>query len=172
VPTQVCVYSGVPTPQRDSKGNKIMQRKLATWVADMPDKVEIFPRPLKYPPPTGRGKDVDVEIAVDIVRLALEDEYDVGVVASADTDLVPALAFVANHCEGKQIETMTWAPEPGCEQETAAPIDIPGGGVSRLAVSKADFERIADKRNFMLDKSNPEQIVGRPRWDKIKGRLA
>lgn len=169
---QVRVYSGVPTPQRDAKGNKIMQRKLATWAQDMPDKVEVFPRPLSYPPPRGREKGVDVELAVDLVRMALEDAYDVAVIASADSDLVPALSFVVHSCEGKEIETIAWAPEPGCEQDTAAAIDIPGGGVIRFAIPKNDFERIADKRNFVQDRTDPAAIVGRPRWEKIKSRMS
>lgn len=168
---QVRVYSGVPTPQRDSKGNKIMQRKLATWVNDMPAKVEVFPRPLRYPPPQGREKGVDVELAVDIVRLALEDAYDIAVVVSADSDLVPALSFVVHQCEGKEVETVAWAPEPGCERETAAAIDIPGGGVTRLTIPKSEFEPIADKRNFVQDRTDPASIIGQSRWDKIKSRM-
>lgn len=169
---QVRVYTGIPTPQRDRKGNAIMQRRLATWVSDNPQVVEVFPRPLKYPPPEGREKGVDVELAIDVVRLALDDAYDIGVIASADTDLVPALAFVANRCEGKQIETATWAPEADYEAETAAPIDIPGGGISRVAIPMTDFDRIAERRNLVLDKSQPGAIVDKSRWDKIKDRIS
>jgi len=168
---QVRVYTGVPTPQNDRKGNAIMQRRLATWVGDSPDKVEIFPRPLSYPPPRGREKGVDVELAIDIVRLALDDAYDIAIVASADTDLVPALDFVVHRCQGKAVETVTWAPEPGCEADTAAPVDIPGGGVTRVTIPKNDFDRIAERRNLMTSTSDPASVVGQSRWDKIKGRF-
>jgi hypothetical protein len=168
---EVRVYTGVPTPKSDPKGNKFMQRRIAAWVGDMPDKVGLFPRPLRYPPPQGREKGVDVELAIDLVRLGLDDAFDVAVVASADTDLVPALEFVAQRCEGKQVETATWAPEPGYEADTAAPVDIPGGGISRRAIPKSEFDRIAERRNFMLDKTEPAARVGEKRWGKIKGRL-
>jgi uncharacterized LabA/DUF88 family protein len=168
---QVRVYTGVPTPKNDRKGNAIMQRRLAAWVGDAPDKVEIFPRPLSYPPPRGREKGVDVELAIDIVRLALDDAYDVAIVASADTDLVPALHFVVHRCEGKTVETATWEPEPGFEADTAAPVDIPGGGVARTTVLKRDFDRIAERRNFMKSTHDPASVVGQSRWDTIQGRM-
>ena len=168
---QVRVYSGVPTPRHDARGNAIMQRRLATWVGVSPDHVQVNHRPLKYPPSQGREKGVDVELAIDIVRLALDDSYDIAVVASADTDLVPALAFVAERCDGKTVETATWAPESGYEAETAAPLDIPGGGVMRKAIPKRDFDRIAERRNFVTSKDDPATVVGESRWDQIKGRL-
>lgn len=64
---QVRVYTGVPTAARDRKGNAIQQRRIAAWVADAPDVVEIFPRRLRYPPESGREKGVDVELAIDLV---------------------------------------------------------------------------------------------------------
>jgi uncharacterized LabA/DUF88 family protein len=168
---QVRVYTGVPTPRHAARANAIMQRRVATWVSDYPTKVEVFPRPLSYPPPEGREKGVDVELAIDIVRLALDDEYDLAIIASADTDLVPALVFVHERCEGKSVEAVTWAPEAGYEADTAAPIDIPGGGLTRITVPKRDFDRIADRRNFMISKDDPEKVLGKSRWDKIKGRM-
>lgn len=87
---QVRIYTGVPTPQRDAKGNAATQRRIAAWIAEKPDKVQVFPRPLRYPPPKGREKGIDVELAIDLVQLAIDDAYDVGVLASADTDLKPA----------------------------------------------------------------------------------
>ena len=39
-------------------------------------------------------KGVDTAIATDMIRLAWEQAYDVGVLASADADLVPAVEFL------------------------------------------------------------------------------
>lgn len=41
-----------------------------------------------------REKGVDVLLAVDLVRLAAEDRYDVAIVVSGDGDLVPAIKTV------------------------------------------------------------------------------
>jgi hypothetical protein len=37
---------------------------------------------------------VDVELAVDVVRLAVERQYEIGVILSTDTDLLPAIEAV------------------------------------------------------------------------------
>ena len=42
-------------------------------------------------------KGVDVKLAVDFVAMALDDEFDVGIIFSADGDFVPALQLVATH---------------------------------------------------------------------------
>ena len=62
--------------------------------------IEIFTRPLRYQEQTvklkdgstqtvriGREKGIDVRIALDVVRLALENTYDVGLIFSQDQDL-------------------------------------------------------------------------------------
>src|SRR5665647_3533521 len=59
-------------------------------------------RDLRYPQGWGepgcigkpREKGVDVELAVDVVTFGLDGMYDVGIVMSADYDLVPALDYM------------------------------------------------------------------------------
>ncbi|MBW2261110.1 MAG: NYN domain-containing protein [Deltaproteobacteria bacterium] len=50
-----------------------------------------------------REKGVDVHLAVDLVRLAARDEYDVAIVMSGDEDLVPAIVAVREE-HGKRVE--------------------------------------------------------------------
>jgi hypothetical protein len=168
---QVRVYTGIPSPKRDSRGHAISQRRLAAWVSDGPDLVQVFPRTLRYPPPEGREKGVDVELAIDLVELALEDKFDVAVIASADTDLVPALQLVVKRCPDKSVETVTWEAAPGYEGRVAEPLDIPGGGVKRRKIKKHEFDRITDRRNFVTGSQKPESLVGSSRWNKIKSRF-
>jgi hypothetical protein len=170
--TQVRVYTGVPTPNRNKVGNAATQRRMAAWVAESPEKVEVFPRPLRYPPPQGREKGIDVELAIDLVRLALDDEYDVAVLMSTDTDLKPPLEFIASRCPEKTLVTAAWRAEPGCEADTAEPLDISGGGVVRTKFAKRDFDRIADKRDFRTATDDPEKMVGPERWKGIAQRLS
>lgn len=60
-------------------------------------------------PPTDKAeeKGIDVALAIDFVAMAVEDKYDVGVIASCDTDLRPALEFVHRRFgETKRVEVV------------------------------------------------------------------
>jgi uncharacterized LabA/DUF88 family protein len=52
---------------------------------------------------TLREKGVDVMLAVDLVRLAMEGAYDVAILLSGDGDLVPAVETVRQVC-GRRVE--------------------------------------------------------------------
>jgi uncharacterized LabA/DUF88 family protein len=57
-----------------------------------------------------REKGVDVKIAVDLIVGATADEYDTAVVASSDTDLIPAIKHVIS--VGKKVEYAGFAAKP------------------------------------------------------------
>jgi uncharacterized LabA/DUF88 family protein len=110
----VRVYRGLPEATRDSHGNAACTRQIEAWSTD--PRVTVITRPLRYPrgwPDRCRPgekpqeKGVDVALAVDFVRMALEDQYDVGVLMSTDTDLKPALETVVNFTE-KRVEVAAW----------------------------------------------------------------
>jgi uncharacterized LabA/DUF88 family protein len=61
-------------------------------------------------------KGVDTSIATDMIRLAWEDAYDVGVLASLDADLVPAVHFLDQ--KGKKIIQAGFPPK-GVDLATA-----------------------------------------------------
>jgi hypothetical protein len=54
------------------------------------------------------GKGIDDALAVDFGWLALEDQYDVGVLMSTDTDLKPVLEKVAT-LTTKRVEVIAWS---------------------------------------------------------------
>jgi hypothetical protein len=58
-----------------------------------------------------REKGIDVALAIDFVRLAIEDKYDVGILVSGDTDLKPALEAVWDYRGGlgPRPETAAWS---------------------------------------------------------------
>jgi NYN domain len=134
------------------------------------EKVELFPRPLRYSSrrPEGEEKGVDVELAIDFVRLALDDDFDVAVLASADTDLVPARQFVADRLPDKTLVTVALEPLDGLM--APAPLDLPRGDVERVTIPKRDFDRMADRRNFYLSASDLSRTLDRDRWERIKQR--
>lgn len=145
--SQVRVYTGVPAQERDKKGYEIMQRRTQAWKNAAPELVDVHPRTMRYPPREGREKGVDVELAVDFVALAIDGEYELGIVASADTDLIPAIELIVSRFEGIRIETVAWAPLPGCE--APEPLDIPSGGLTRRRLDKTQFDRVQDHTNFV-----------------------
>lgn len=55
-------------------------------------------------------KGVDVQMAVDLLVGAYEDKYDVAIIISSDTDLIPAMEKVKNL--GKEVEYIGFAHKP------------------------------------------------------------
>ena len=72
----------------------------------------VITRPLRYPRewPRARAeeKGIDVQLAIDFVAGAIDDAYDTGVICSTDTDLLPALEFVATRYGRERAETAAW----------------------------------------------------------------
>jgi len=94
-------YTGVPDVQDDPFWHHFWSAKLAQMGRLG---VTIFSRPLRYRNQTvnlpdgtkhtilvGQEKGIDVRVALDIVRLANEDSYDVGLILSQDQDLTEAV---------------------------------------------------------------------------------
>lgn len=107
---EVRIYTGYHSPEYNQRGYDAYQRQSAAWKKSG---CKVFPRVLRYDP-TGesppREKGVDVQLAIDYVRLAIDDDYDVGVIFSNDTDLLPAIEFVLDrYMIEKLVHTATWS---------------------------------------------------------------
>ena len=93
---EVRIYRGRPNPRREPGAAAVNDIQASRWERDR--RVTVVRRMLRYPksypftPPQEKG--IDVALAVDFVRLAFQNAYDVGVVVSHDTDLIPALEAV------------------------------------------------------------------------------
>ncbi|WP_322778179.1 NYN domain-containing protein [Frankia sp. Cas4] len=94
--TSVRVYRGRPSPDHQPAAARASDRQAAQWERDR--RVTVVRRQLRYPKgwpaEPAQEKGIDVALAVDFVRLACENAYDVGILFSRDTDLVPALEAV------------------------------------------------------------------------------
>ena len=95
--TGVCFYTGVPSVQDNAFWNHFWNAKLAVLGTR---NVVPFSRPLRYRNETiqlpdgtqhtslvGHEKGIDVRIALDIVRQAIDGTYDVALLFSQDQDL-------------------------------------------------------------------------------------
>lgn len=111
--SKVWVFRGEPNPERQPKAAANFQRLAAKWKAD--DKCEMCPRDLKYRfwddgTFTAQEKGVDVELAVTAIRHAMESTYDVIVIFSSDTDLLPAVELIVSSTP-THVEVAAWAAE-------------------------------------------------------------
>lgn len=57
-----------------------------------------------------REKGVDVQIAIDLVIGAVEDEFDIAILVSSDTDLIPAMRYIRS--KGKTVEYVGFSNNP------------------------------------------------------------
>ncbi len=110
---QVRVYRGRPDPRKDAMGASRSDRQRSVWEAD--PRVKLFRRELRYPDNWGqddcyerpREKGIDVWLAVDLVHMAMKQAFEVGIVFSRDSDLVPALEL-AFDMPGVHLEAAAW----------------------------------------------------------------
>ncbi|MCK9895968.1 NYN domain-containing protein [Frankia sp. AgB32] len=109
--TSVRVYRGRPSPDHQQAAARASDRQAARWERD--PRVTVVRRQLRYPKSwpvePAQEKGIDVALAVDFVRLACENAYDVGILFSRDTDLVPALEAVRDLESGLvHVEVASW----------------------------------------------------------------
>lgn len=142
--TQVRIYTGRPDSSLDPRTYAAHMRQCAAW--ERAGAVVIH-RTLRYPgnwPKTrAEEKGIDVQLAIDFVAGAFDDEYDTGIVCSTDTDLLPALEFVATRYRRKHVETAAWQSE-GWRSELR--LRNPATWCHRLAL--ADYEAVRDPVDY------------------------
>ena len=141
---EVRVYWGRPSQERDGRGYAASRRQAAVWESQG---VSVITRTLRYRgraiPPQEKG--IDVSLAIDFAAGAVDRAFDVGIIFSTDTDLVPALEFVLNR------------PELGVTPEVAAwwadganpPLEVRGAHhlwCHRL--TREDYNEVRDRRSY------------------------
>jgi uncharacterized LabA/DUF88 family protein len=114
--SQTNFYTGIPSAADSRHWNHFWTTKAAVMGTRG---IRVFTRPLRYRNQTvelsggsstttlvGQEKGIDVRIALDIVRQAIEDEYDVALIFSQDQDLSEAVDDVKaiSNREGRWIK--------------------------------------------------------------------
>jgi len=139
----VRIYRGMPSPERDPKGYGAADRQIALWRNT--GKVTVRTRPLNYRDPfQPKEKGIDVQIAVDYVRMAIENKYDVGVLFSADTDLLPALEAVCEMKGERSCEVAAWVPEHG----SPSVLRVKGSQIRFHYLDRAWYDRLYDPTDY------------------------
>jgi uncharacterized LabA/DUF88 family protein len=146
----VRVYRGEPSGNHSPQGQAACQRQVRYWSSQAA--VEPITRPLRYyrtGQQDGRGSDIyearekgiDVLIAIDMVMGAVTNAYEVCVLFSADTDLVPAIEEVRRN--GKRIEVASWRP-----RQAYGSCLKPSGGCWCHWLTETDFAWLSDPTDY------------------------
>lgn len=143
---QVRIYTGTPDPRKQPKMHAAHMRQRAAWESHA--RVDVIDRPLQYisgEPPKQKG--VDVALAVDLVIHAVEGKYDLAIVASTDTDLLPAIEYIL--LKGKPVlEVASWWQKGEFEKQ----LRVAGGHLWCHRLTKDDYETVADLNDYNLGK--------------------
>jgi uncharacterized LabA/DUF88 family protein len=150
---QVRIYRGQPDASKDRKGYAACSRQVGIWRQS--PLVHVTTRTLRYPQgwpnPLQPGdrpqeKGIDVALAIDYVVMAVQDEYDVGILMSTDTDLKPALEAVAalKPTHGKRAEVAAWSVAGRHDRRLA----IPGRNLYCHWMGEIVYNRIVDATDY------------------------
>jgi uncharacterized LabA/DUF88 family protein len=141
---QVRIYTGRPESSKDPRTYAAHMRQCSAWENKG---VTVKPRTLRYPfdwpNSPAEEKGIDVALALDFVTLAVDRDYDVGVIVSTDTDLRPALEYVIE--KGLAIvEVAAW--------HTSFPrgLSLPNKPVWCHRLARADYDSVADYRDYNI----------------------
>lgn len=104
--------------------------------------------PRDWPDQMPQEKGIDVQLAVDVVRGYALDEFDIAVIASTDTDLVPALEAVLELDRGRgyaPVEVCSWFDDSYSKQ-----LRVTGHDVYCHEFPAKIFNRVADNRDYNI----------------------
>lgn len=152
--TKARIYTGRASQGRDARTYAANRRQFAAWENADPALVEVFARTLDYSLGTAREKGVDVQLAVDLVRTScFENEHNVAVVVSADTDLLPALELIVDRLGVPSIEVAAWSGP----NWSPSPLALAGVTIRTHKMDRALYDRVADVTNYNVATTRPAQ---------------
>lgn len=149
---QVRVYRGRPNPRKEPRLTSATDRQAMSWATGhgVVPQVIMKRRALWYPHDFGeptcyekpREKGIDVSLAIDVVRMAIGKEYEVGIIFSRDTDLLPAIETVFEF-KAAHVEVATW------EGNTRLRLKLPTGKQLWChTLDEDDFHAVLDYRPY------------------------
>jgi uncharacterized LabA/DUF88 family protein len=140
----VQMYRGLPSNKHDPSSAGAADRQVAQW--NKQPTVSAVTRPLNYRDPSSpKEKGIDVALAVDFVMMSRE-EFDIGILVSADTDLLPALEAVLKLKGVGSCEVACWI-SPGIPPQV---LRIPKVAIKVHALYEADYRAIADLTDYNI----------------------
>jgi uncharacterized LabA/DUF88 family protein len=150
---EVRVYRGRPDPRKEARTNAAHMRQCQAWESAG---AVVIARPLRYPRnwPKERAeeKGIDVQIAIDMVLMAINKDLDVAILASTDTDQRPVLeAFHALPMNpAPVVEVMAWRSDTANKR-----LNVPTQHVWAHFLEKSAYRRVWDKYDYNLATKSP-----------------
>lgn len=143
----VRVYRGRPDPRKQATLASANDKQARQWEADGPDLIRVVRRPLWYPHDWGqpgcydrpREKGIDVQLAVEMVSHALDGLYDVGILVSRDSDLLPPVELIKK-LGTPAVEVATW--------NGSSRLRLPSAELTCHLLSDEDFDAVRDRRFY------------------------
>jgi len=143
----VGVYAGLPNSRLDRAGSSARNKQIAAWNRTA---VTVVTRPIRYP----RGwpnvsqkpqeKGVDVKLAIDALMKSLTKQFEVAVIASADSDLEPlltALLALKSRIATPDVEVIAWEGKPYT-------LRLKGTPLPEREVTTAAYQSIQDLTDY------------------------
>lgn len=106
---QVSIYRGLPDASKSPTGYAAARRQVSRWKSygsRASVRLDVQTRPLDYRTGKPREKGIDVVLALDLAFGAANREFDVVVLVSGDSDLLPALERA--DANGVVCESASW----------------------------------------------------------------
>ena len=143
--SEVRVYTGRPDPGREPNTYSAHMKQCAEW---QKAGVNVVHRQLRYPAdwPVRRAeeKGIDTALAIDFVAAAVDGDYDLGVIMSTDTDLLPALEFVRNRFAGKRYVAVAAWRSPRSNRR----LSIPGSNIWCHWLHRTEYNTVSDQTDY------------------------
>jgi uncharacterized LabA/DUF88 family protein len=143
---EVRVYTGRPDASKEPETYAAHMKQCAAWSKTG---ATVIARPLRYPPnwPQNKAqqKGVDVALAIDFVAYSIEGKYDVGVIASTDTDLIPALEFIRRFAAHRRVEVAAWT-----SLKSRSRLSIPRASIWCHWLDRTDYDSVADLTDYNI----------------------
>lgn len=142
---QVRVYTGRPESGKEPQTYSAHMKQCAVWKRAG---AEVIARTLRYPPdwPNSKAqeKGIDAALAIDCVAFAIDKAYDVGVIASTDSDLKPALEYVHRKFSGSaRAEVMNWRSPTSSRR-----LSLRGINIWCHWLDRTDHNQVADPTDY------------------------
>lgn len=144
----VRLYTGRPDAYLQPAASRANVRQCQAWEQAG---CYVFARQLRYPrgwPDNAGGqrpqeKGIDVRMALDIALLASRGEYDVAIVCSGDTDLIPAVEEVLDGEGSAQVEVAGWRSEHYRQR-----LSVEGRNLWCHWLTREDYDRVRDDTDY------------------------
>lgn len=140
--SEIRLYTGRPDPSRQPKAAAAHDRQVAAWKQSG---LTVVDRPLRYIGGQAQQKGVDVALAIDVVTMAIDGRYDVGIIFSSDSDLRPPIEYVVAKCRGVHLEVAAWRAAKYGQR-----LSISSRRIWCHWLSRTDYDAVADVTDYSL----------------------